>query len=209
MAAREATIARVDGLSFAFAQPPMFVHWSGRFPAGVTLVQGDESSGKTTLLRLLAGELRADAGVLQIGGDRLDKDPTAYRAQVFRTDPQAQLPQQLSALAWLDTLYQHYPRPERAAVPGLLDRLGLSEHQDKPLYMLSTGSRRKAWLAAAWASGAPLTLLDQPFAALDKASILAVCALLRDASAQPGRAWVIADYEPPPDVALVQTITLD
>lgn len=208
MATRDAAIAQVDDLSFSYVQRPVFKRWSARFPAGVTLVQGEESSGKTTLLRLLAGELPVDTGMLHAGGCCLQADAAAYRARVFRTDPHAELPQQLSALAWLDMQCQRYPDPERAAVPGLIERLGLREHQDKPLYMLSTGSRRKVWLAAAWASGAPLTLLDQPFAALDKPSILAVCALLRDVGAQQGRAWVIADYDAPPGVTLVQVISL-
>lgn len=208
LTSRDAIVVQVDGLSFSWPQRSLFAQWSARFPAGVSLVQGDEGSGKTTLLRLLAGELPADAGTLQIGEVRRDRDPCGYGAQVFRTDPQSELPRELAALAWLEATCLRFPAPDRASIPMLIERLGLREHQDKPLYMLSTGSRRKVWLAAAWACGAPLTLLDQPFAALDKASILSACALLRDAGTQPGRAWVIADYEPPLGVALVQTISL-
>ncbi|QNP48116.1 hypothetical protein [Diaphorobacter aerolatus] len=41
----------------------------------------------------------------------------------------------------------------------------------KPLLALSTGSLRKLWMAAAWASGAAITLIDEPLAALDKPSM--------------------------------------
>ena len=58
--------------------------------------------------------------------------------------------------------------------------------------MLSTGSRRKVWLAAAFASGAALTLLDQPFAAVDKASMRVMIEWLNGA-AQAGRAVVVAE----------------
>ena len=68
--------------------------------------------------------------------------------------------------------------------------------------MLSTGSRRKVWLAAAFASGAGLTLLDQPFAALDKASMGVINELLQKAAGHPERAWVVADYVAPPGVPL-------
>jgi energy-coupling factor transporter ATP-binding protein EcfA2 len=91
------------------------------------------------------------------------------------------------------------------------DGLSLAEHLAKPLYMLSTGSKRKVWLAAAFAAGATLTLLDDPFAALDKPSIrfvqqrLALWAAPDQASA---RACVLALYELPADVALAQVITL-
>jgi ABC-type multidrug transport system ATPase subunit len=202
-------VAQVDALFYSHPQRPLFVQWSARFPAGVTLMQGDEGSGKTTLLRLLAGALPADAGVFEIAGMRLDADPALYRRQVFRTEPHTELPQQLSALEWLDKVADRHPGMDRPALPALIGRLGLREHQDKPLYMLSTGSRRKVWLLAAFACGTPLTLLDQPFDALDKASIVAVRDLLRDVGAQPGRAWVVADYVAPTGVALVQTITLD
>ena len=40
----------------------------------------------------------------------------------------------------------------------------------EPLLALSTGSLRKLWMAAAWASGAALTLIDEPLAALDRPS---------------------------------------
>ena len=68
--------------------------------------------------------------------------------------------------------------------------------------MLSTGSRRKVWLAAAFASGAALTLLDQPFAALDKVSMGVITELLQEAAGHPERAWVVADYVAPPGVPL-------
>ena len=51
------------------------------------------------------------------------------------------------------------------------------------------------WLVAALASGAPVTLLDQPCAALDKASERVFWGLLAEVlPAQPQRVWVLADY---------------
>lgn len=208
VATRHAVIAQVEDLAFAYPQRTMFARWQARFPAGVTWLTGDEGSGKTTLLRLLAGDLPADAGVLRIGDTRLDHDAPAYRAQVFRTDPQSELPADATARDWLETVGATCPRQDRTAIPALVERLAMREHLDKPLFMLSTGSRRKLWLVAAWSSGASLTLLDQPFAALDKASIMAVCTLLREQGTASGRAWVVADYTAPPGVALVQTLAL-
>ena len=78
----------------------------------------------------------------------------------------------------------------------------------KPLYMLSAGSRRKVWLSAAFASGAALVLIDQPFAALDGPSIRLLREVLQDFSEQSARACVIADYEAPEGVALASTLDL-
>jgi ABC-type nitrate/sulfonate/bicarbonate transport system ATPase subunit len=76
----------------------------------------------------------------------------------------------------------------------------------KQLFMLSTGSKRKVWLTAAFASGAALLLLDEPFAALDAPSIAFVKEQLQGISAHAGRAAVIADYAAPGGVLLAGVI---
>ncbi len=209
MAQSEAPIAQVHDLCFSFPHRMLFQNWSARIPAGLTCIQGDESSGKTTLLRLLAADLPVQSGHLEIAGLGLDSDDAGYRAQVFRTDPKVELPQQITPIAWLDSLRGRYRHFNGAAIADLIERLSLGAHQHKPMYMLSTGSQRKVWLAAAFACGAPLTLIDQPFAALDKASITAVADLLREAGQESDRAWVVADYEAPFKLHWLQTISLD
>ncbi len=69
------------------------------------------------------------------------------------------------------------------------------------MHMLSAGSRRKVGLVAAAASGAALTLLDTPFAALDVASGRVLAELLAEAADDAGRAWVVADHGLPPALA--------
>jgi ABC-type nitrate/sulfonate/bicarbonate transport system ATPase subunit len=78
----------------------------------------------------------------------------------------------------------------------------------KQLFMLSTGSKRKVWLTAAFASGAAVLLLDEPFAALDAPSIAFVKEQLQGISAHAGRAAVIADYAAPSGVPLAGVIDL-
>jgi ABC-type nitrate/sulfonate/bicarbonate transport system ATPase subunit len=90
----------------------------------------------------------------------------------------------------------------------LIDILQLASHLDKRLNMLSTGSRRKVGLVAALASGATVTLLDQPFVSLDQASIRSLQAFLAQRGQNPGRAWLIADYEKPAHLHLASVIQL-
>ena len=61
--------------------------------------------------------------------------------------------------------------------------------------MLSTGSRRKVALVALLSSGAQFICLDQPFAALDQASVAVLCDFLNDMTENPSRAWLVVDYE--------------
>lgn len=187
----------VQNLTFAWpGQPPLFNHLSFTVPPGVTWLGGDEGAGKTTLLRLMAGELAPQAGTLRAGGP------------VFWVNPRADGCDALVPSQCFDRVAQQHPVLDRALLDTLVDELDLAQHMAKRLDMLSTGSRRKVWLAAAFASGAALTLLDQPFAALDKTSINMVTGLLQEADARPGRAWVVADYEAPRGVAIAATLDL-
>ena len=203
-----AAVLQVDGLCFNYPQRPLFTHWSASISPGVTLLRGDDGSGKTTLLRLLAGELPAQAGALQLKGVSLKEQPQAYRQQVFWADPRSESFDQMTPRGYFQSLPHQYPRFDTLLLDDLIEGLSLTPHLDKSLFMLSTGSKRKVWLAAAFASGAPLTLLDEPFAALDKASIGFVLELLEDAADHLARAWVMADYEAPDQVALAAIIDL-
>jgi ABC-type multidrug transport system ATPase subunit len=199
---------QVEGLSCQFAGVTLFDRWSRGVGPGITLVQGDEGRGKSTLLRLLAGQQAADAGVLQIGAVRLDADPEAYRAQVYLADLHTDAFDQITPMAYLGMVQERHSGFVASQVATLIEGLSLTEHQHKPMYMLSTGSRRKVWFAAAAACGAPLTLVDEPFAALDRRSAAFVCEVLRAQGQRQDRVWILADYVAPEGVPLAGTIDL-
>jgi ABC-type transport system involved in cytochrome c biogenesis ATPase subunit len=192
----------LQGLRFAFpgASSPVFDGFSAALPAGVGLVCGDEGKGKTTLLRLLAGQLAPAAGSMQLAGRPLQP------SQVACIDPRHAERQDQVVQDVLDELVPPALRPQLAE---LLPGLDLLSHLPKPLYQLSTGSRRKVFLAAALVQPAPLTLLDQPFTALDRPSVDFLCDRFRAWTHQPDRLLLIADYLPPQDVPLAFTLDLD
>jgi ABC-type Mn2+/Zn2+ transport system ATPase subunit len=86
--------------------------------------------------------------------------------------------------------------------------LSLQEHLHKPIYMLSTGTRRKVFLAASMASGAQLVLLDDPFAALDMRSIQFLKKHLSGWTQHTSKACVITLHEVPHDLEVTHTIDL-
>ncbi len=188
---------QVDGLCFAYPSRPVFSQWCATFEPGLHLVCGDDGSGKTTLFRLLAADLPALSGRLQLGEFLLSDDPPAYRRQVFRTDPASDAFEQQTPMAWFALLRERYPAFDMVLAAQLLKQLYLTPHLDKTGHMMSTGSRRKVWLAAALASGATVVLIDQPFAALDTPSIRVVTELLQQTANAAKRIVVIADYEAP------------
>lgn len=151
-------------------------------PAGLVAVVGDEGTGKTRYLRELAGELQASFL------------PGANRDAVWLDLSLPALDDCRPQDVWAD-LRTHWPRWNAALVQELALALKLQPHLDKTLAMLSTGSRRKVALAGLLAAGATVTCLDQPYAALDLASIRVLRNFLHDQAAHPTRTWVVADYE--------------
>ena len=195
----EKAMLQLRAIGFGFVEQPLFAGWSADFAPGVSLVIGDESAGKTTLLRLLARELAPTQGSVCWRGVDVAALPD-WESQVFWRDPRASWPA-LTPQAWAEGLAARYPRWGEAAWQAHLDGFGLAPHGFKTMEMLSTGSQRKVLLAAALASGAPLTLLDLPEAALDRASIgylhQALCAQDR-AAPDSGRVLLVTGYEAQP-----------
>ncbi|RZL65494.1 MAG: ATP-binding cassette domain-containing protein [Variovorax sp.] len=196
-------------MHFAYPdQPPIANGWTCAIGPGVTHLFGDTGSGKSTLLRVLAGALPA-SGQLRLNGVRLDRDPVGYRAKVFWCDPITDAFDAMTGRACTAALGAGDSGFDDAAWQALVEGFGLAPHIDKPMFMLSTGSKRKVWLAAALASARPLTLLDDPVAALDAPSVRCLWqALVRSAQTRPDRAIVIASSEPLVQVPLAASITL-
>lgn len=188
-------VLQVEDLGFAYPGCRVFDDWSVSLPAGLTLVRGDESTGKTTLLRLLAGVLVPQSGRITVQGCSPQDDPRAYAQKVFWTDARSTDLDNFTARGWLETLPARYPDWDSASLAVHTEGFSLGEHLDKPLYALSTGSKRKVLMAGALASGAPLTLLDEPVAGLDKPSMQYLALALASVAAQPGRLVVVAHYE--------------
>jgi ATPase subunit of ABC transporter with duplicated ATPase domains len=143
---------------------------------GLNAVVGDEGSGKTHFLRQLCAA-RSDALWLDTRlPDHDQTTPEVFWKQIQSTHP-----------LWSESLCK-----------ALCAALDLEDHLGKQLYMLSNGSRRKVALIALLASGAQLICLDQPFVALDQASIEVLCDFLNDRADDPSRVCLVADYEADP-----------
>lgn len=165
-------------------------------PPGLLAVTGDERTGKTTLLRRLAGDLPADGPLHAVPG-------------ALWLDPALPGRDQETAQAVWDALRAAQPGWDADLLEDLAEALDLQPHRHKQLFMLSAGSRRKVALAGLLAAGAPVTCLDQPYAAVDQRSVGVLREVLADAAAHPARSWVVADYEADPQLPWARVVALD
>lgn len=191
------TLLQTLHLSLQHEQHAVIQDLSFGWPAGLSWICGDEGCGKTTLLRLLAGDLQPTTGTVQ-----------RPAGAVFWAHLQTPEYDETTVQACWDALRPHYPQWQEDLLQDLTDALAMRPHVAKKLNMLSTGSRRKVMLIAALASGAAVTLLDQPFVSLDQASIQVIKAFLTEASQQSDRAWIVADHEAPTDLPLASVLRL-
>jgi ABC-type multidrug transport system ATPase subunit len=190
-------VLAVRNLSHAWPGRPLFNGLSFDAHPGLGWIVGDEGCGKSTLLALLGGALVLQGGTCSVAGVSLHEQPDRYREQVFWIDPQTDAHHALNARAYWSSLERTYPAFQASHLPMLIDAFSLQDHVEKPLYMLSTGSRRKVWWAAAIASGAPLVLMDQPFAALDAPSARALQDIVAELAQEGDTCWLMTGHEKP------------
>ncbi|MCD4863256.1 cytochrome c biogenesis heme-transporting ATPase CcmA [Pseudomonas sp. PLB05] len=130
--------------------------------AGESLqIGGVNGSGKTSLLRILAGLLPADAGEV--------RRPAA--AELLWLGHAPGIAEGLTVLENLYSLANLWRPTTPAACLAALAALGLADWADEPCRQLSAGQRRRVALARLHLPAPPrLWLLDEPFTALDAAS---------------------------------------
>lgn len=186
---------QVQSLHFSYPTQPVFSAWSGSFSAGLTWVQGRNGSGKSTLLKLLAGALPVRHGSLKAAGFDLHSDPLDYRRQVFWCGPDAMAFEHLSAPEYWGFMHGLYPQLDETALRQHVQAFGLEPHLATPLSALSSGTQRKVWISAALAAGTPVRLLDEPFNALDAASLAYLRGVLAAQAQAAEVCWVLISHE--------------
>ena len=136
-------------------------------PSEFVSIVGPSGCGKTTLLRMVAGLTRPDAGTVSISG-RPVKGPGPDRSMVF---------QQAALLPWL-TVTQNIsfglrlqgvaPDVRRSRADDLIRLVGLEGFEQHLPKELSGGMQQRVGLARALAVDPKILLMDEPFGALDE-----------------------------------------
>jgi tungstate transport system ATP-binding protein len=143
---------------------------------GISVILGPNGSGKTVLLRLLAGLLPAHGGSVVWGES---PQPAGRLAMVF----QQPMLLRMSVFANVEFALRSQamtPAARRARTTEVLERVGLAYRARDSARLLSGGERQRLALARAWAMRPRLLLLDEPTASLDPSATEAVERIIRE-----------------------------
>ena len=166
----------------------LFAPVSFELQAGQALhLQGENGSGKTSLLRALCGLSPLSQGVVNWCGEPLPESRQAFGKDVFYLGHALGLKDELSALENLQAACAiAAQRLDTDAAVRALQAQGLRKRMHLPLRVLSQGQKRRVALARLQVSAARLWLLDEPWVALDQAAQSALSDMLQTHVAQGG-----------------------
>lgn len=161
------SILNAENLSCQKGYNQLFDDLCFRLNSGELLrITGTNGSGKTSLLKILAGLNTPEKGTISLGNNACKSDE--YQQQILYLGHLCTLSGELSSLENLDYLNTLKQTVQTTKLIDALSKIGLEGFEYEPASKLSAGQKRRVILAALFISKAKVWLLDEPFTALDK-----------------------------------------
>ncbi len=198
------SLVDVDSVTFSYGRSPVLKGITMRVPRGkVVAIMGGSGCGKTTLLRLIGGQLRPTGGAVRVAGavvHELDRDA------LYMLRRRMSMLFQFGALFTDMTVFENvaFPLREHTKLPERmirdlvlmkLEAVGLRGAHPLMPAELSGGMARRAALARAVVLDPMLVMYDEPFAGLDPIALAVVGQLIRKLNDALGATSIIVSHD--------------
>lgn len=187
------TAVKLDELSKRFGDREVFRAVTLRFePGRIYGLIGRNGSGKSVLMKCIAGLVRPSGGTVEVFGRRVGRD-VDFAPDTGIAIEQPGLLLRKSAYDNMKLLSALTGRPCRAEIARLIEQVGLDPAERKPVGKYSMGMKQRLSIAMALLGGPRLLLLDEPMSNLDARGADDMRALFR-CLADEGRTIVVATH---------------
>lgn len=187
----------IDDLTVAYHRKPVIWDVGFELPAGQLIaVVGPNGAGKSTLLKAVMDLIpRASGRVRVFGGTyRNHRHRVGYVPQRESVDWQFPVSAvDVVTMGLYDEIGWCFPvrKKHRDRAMEALDRVGIADLAHRQISQLSGGQQQRTFLARALVQDADLYLMDEPFAAVDAATEIAIVEILRELKSRHKTAVVI------------------
>lgn len=197
-------LVEIRGLRFFRGSRPIFDGVDIDIPRGkVTAIMGPSGTGKTTLLKLIGGQLRPDEGTILVDGENIHE---LGNRDLYRLRMRMGMLFQSGALLTDITVFENvaYPLREHTRLPESmirklvllkLEAVGLRGARDLMPSELSGGMSRRVALARAMALDPMMIMYDEPFTGQDPISMGVLVELIRSLNDASGLSSVVVSHD--------------
>jgi phospholipid/cholesterol/gamma-HCH transport system ATP-binding protein len=213
--APEANLVEIENLTFKRGERVIYDDISLSIPKGkVTAIMGPSGIGKTTLLRLIGGQIKPESGNIIFAGKNI---PLLSRSDLYEVRKDMSMLFQSGALFTEMSVYDNIAFPIREhtqlseeiiekIVLMKLEAVGLRGARHLQPSELSGGMARRVALARAIALDPELILYDEPFAGQDPISMGVIVRLIRSLSDALGLTSIVVSHDVPEVMSIADYI---
>ena len=197
-------LVELKNVTFSRGDRVIYDDISLKFPKGkLTAIMGPSGIGKTTMLRLIGGQLMPDTGDILVAGNNI---PKLSRSALYKVREKMSMLFQSGALFTDMTVFDNvaFPIREHTSLPEdiirtmvllKLEAVGLRGARDLMPAELSGGMARRAALARSIALDPELIMFDEPFVGQDPISMGVLVRLIRDLNSSLNLTSIVVSHD--------------